>query len=115
MVEEIEELARLGLKDVSKFLMDDDSDKARTEVALKVLSSYSRIRATRANESGVAVVVAKMMGLDGAALAPIWTQLTGTNASAYVAKRTPPALDGGKPSAGNTKRGAAKSRRPSKA
>lgn len=54
-----------------------DERREHARDVLKALSIYSRIRATQANEAAIAVTVAKMMNLEGRALAPIWEQITG--------------------------------------
>ena len=93
MVAATEDLARDGLPSVQAYFRaehpgDDAGD--RVDRAIKVLGIYSRMRATRANEMGVAVMVARMMGLKGEALGPLWSQLTGTEAQQFL----PPAPAG---------------------
>ena len=67
------------------FATPSDSGKAdHARDVLKALGIYSRIRATRANEAAITVAVAKMMGLQGAALSPLWEQLTGRQATPFL-------------------------------
>lgn len=83
IVHEVEDVSREALGDVRGYFAEeeDDGNGTRVDRALKLLSTYSRIRATRANESAITVSVAKMMGVKGDALAPLWEQLTGRPAS----------------------------------
>lgn len=87
-----EDLAQAGVADVKAYFSsrtrDDQSDghgsAERADKAIKLLSAYSRVRATRANEMGVILGMAKMMGLRGEALMPMWGSLTGTDASKFL-------------------------------
>ena len=88
MLTAVEQRARLGLADVDRYLRSplnpEDSSLAEKEteragMAVKILSIYSRIRATRANEVGVAVQIARLMGVEGSALAPLWERLMGSS------------------------------------
>lgn len=83
-----EDLARSGVDDIKAYFSAEIAEPtpqsaeraARAREAIKLLSVYSRVRATRANEMGVAVAMARAMGLTGDALAPLFTQLTGFSA-----------------------------------
>lgn len=78
-LEMTEELARAGFNEAREYFANpaatDKAEHARD--VLKALSIYSRIRATRANEAAITFAIARFMGLEGEALAPLWTELTG--------------------------------------
>lgn len=50
--------------------------RASIEIGMKSAATYSRLRATRANEAAITLAAAKMMGLAGDELKPLWKQLT---------------------------------------
>lgn len=81
-MEMTEALAQEGFTRARDYFRTADKEGADyTDKVLKVLGVYSRIRATRANEAAISVAVARMMGLSGADLAPVWEQLTGRAAA----------------------------------
>jgi hypothetical protein len=82
IVQEVEELSRGSFGEIRDYFANakaGDDSGMRVDRALKLVGVYSRIRATRANESAISVAVAKMMGLKGDALAPVFEKLTGIN------------------------------------
>jgi hypothetical protein len=88
IVKEVEDLSRLSFSDIKEYFSngktgDDMGD--RVDRALKLVGVYSRVRATRANEAAISVSIAKMMGVKGEALSPIFESLTGINPSALPA------------------------------
>jgi hypothetical protein len=88
MVSEMEDLGRQGMGDIASYFTAPPSEGAdngaRVDRALKMLSIYSRTRATRANEAAISVAIAKMAGIKGEMLHPLWEQLTGTPAVSLV-------------------------------
>lgn len=86
ILKEVETITRDAMGAVDDYFSEntDAADGERVDRALKLLGAYSRIRATRANEAAISVAVARMMGLRGEALAPVFEALTGQNAAALL-------------------------------
>lgn len=85
-LEMTEVLARAGYEHARLYFSQPAEHGKQAEHArdvLKALSIYSRIRATRANEAAITLTMARLMGLEGKALAPLWEQLTGTSAERF--------------------------------
>lgn len=82
MVDELEDLSKLGFDDIKSYFTNSAKSQDigdRVDRALKVVSTYSRVRATRANEMAISVSVAKTLNLGEEALTPIFETLTGIN------------------------------------
>jgi len=82
MIETTEATAKQALSEVATYFstpVDEGKpiDAERIDRGIKMLGIYSRLRATRANELGIAVIIARMANLSGEALGPIWEALTG--------------------------------------
>lgn len=96
IVKEVEELSRETFGDIKGYFAapsNTDESGDRVDRALKLIGVYSRIRATRANESAISVAIAKMMGLKGEALAPVFETLTGINPVAHLPAPENPAVE----------------------
>ena len=78
IVEVLEHESRSTIGQISEYFnAASDAQNEKITNALKLLSIYARTRATRANEMAISVMVARMMGLQGDALNPLWQRLTG--------------------------------------
>jgi len=82
MVDEFEDVARAGLRDLKSFFRGENRDELLpvAVLALKAGGQYARLRATEANEAAVAVAAGKYIGVSGEAMAPIFERLTGREA-----------------------------------
>lgn len=79
MVVELEGLSKQGLVHVKDYFQSSGVKPGeRVDRVLKLLGVYSRVRATRANETAILFAIGKQNGLRGRALSPLWERLTGT-------------------------------------
>ena len=75
----IESTSALALRDVTNYFAERDvnAETKRVDRALKMLGLLSKMRATRANEASKLIMIAKMVGMRGQELAPVWESITG--------------------------------------
>lgn len=86
-VELLQELLQTGYALVKEYFADPAGNADKAEFVgfwMKNAGAYSRLLATRANQASITLMLAKMMNLKHDALAPLWRELTGTDAGKYL-------------------------------
>ena len=80
MMDMTAQLAQAGFEKALKYFQNPNAkgvDFNHVQSVLKAAGIHSRLRATRANEAAISVAIAKMTGMDGKHLGPVFEKLTG--------------------------------------
>jgi hypothetical protein len=105
LIEANESVASLGLEHVKKYFESqgkDLTDKERVELlnaameGLKANSVTARMWASRANYAGVAAMVARMIGVNGINLVPLWNSITGASGDVMIEHGSAAGIDASK-------------------
>lgn len=80
MIEQLDAMVREGIPRVGNYFRDPGAEEdqgAFVDRVLKAAGICARIMATRANENGNMLILARMMGLSGEALRPLVPRILG--------------------------------------